>query len=382
MLKLLTIIGARPQIIKAAAISRAIRNHFSDRLQEVIVHTGQHYDENMSQVFINELSVPQPDYNLEIGSAPHGEQTSAMIMGIEMLLEKENPDRLLVYGDTNSTLAGAIAASKMQIPVVHIEAGLRSFNKSMPEEINRLLCDHVSSLLFTPTLSGLNNLLKEGFSANTRAPHTPDNPGLFHCGDVMYDNSMYFEKIAASKSHILETLGLKNNKFILTTIHRDNNTDQPERLKSIFQALNKITSENKIPLVVPLHPRTRKALNEPSNESVLKEIKSNSYIQVIEPVSFLDMIQLESHCQLVITDSGGVQKEAYFFKKPCIVLRSETEWIEIVDSGSGLIAGADEGKIIAAYHELMKKADSLSYPAIFGDGAAAEFICQTLLENG
>lgn len=381
MLKILTVIGARPQIIKAAAISRAIRNHFIDRIQEIIVHTGQHYDNSMSQVFIDELGLPQPDYNLEIGSAPHGEQTATMIMGIEMLLEKETPDYLVVYGDTNSTLAGAIAASKLHIPIVHIEAGLRSFNKSMPEEINRILCDHVSSLLFTPTLSGFNNLIKEGFSDKTKAPHTADNPGLFHCGDVMCDNSIYFEKVSKEKSKIVETLGLTEKKFILTTLHRNNNTDQTERLKAIFKALNKITSENKIQLLLPLHPRTRKALDNHSGDTFVDELKSNPLIKLIEPVSFLDMIQLESHCQMVITDSGGVQKEAYFFKKPCIVLRSETEWVEIISAGSGIIVDADESKIINAYCSLKEKASTFEYPPIFGDGTAAEFICQTILEN-
>jgi len=381
MLKILTVVGARPQIIKAAAISRAISKHFSDSIQEVIVHTGQHYDQDMSQVFIDELGIPQPDYNLEIGSAPHGEQTAAMIMGIEMLLEKESPDYLVVYGDTNSTLAGAIAASKLHIPIVHIEAGLRSFNKSMPEEINRILCDHVSSFLFTPTESGFNNLIREGFSTETKSLFTADKPGLFHCGDVMYDNSIYFEEVSEERSNILETLGLSEGKFILATLHRNNNTDEAERLNVIFKALNKITIDNEIKLVLPLHPRTRKALDNHPDQEFINAIKSNPFIRLIDPVSFLDMIQLESQCQIVITDSGGVQKEAYFFKKPCIVLRSETEWVEIISSGSGFIADADESKIINAYTSLTKKAGTFKYPPIFGDGAAAEFICQTILEN-
>jgi len=381
MLKILTIIGARPQIIKAAAISRAIHNHFSDRIQEIIVHTGQHYDDSMSQVFIDELGIPQPDYNLNIGSASHGKQTAGMITGIEEILEKETPDYLVVYGDTNSTLAAAIAASKLHIPIVHIEAGLRSFNKSMPEEINRIVCDHVSTILFSPTQTGFDNLVREGFLVSNKSPFTADNVGIFHCGDVMYDNSLFFKEIAAVRSKVLDAYNLSDKAFILSTIHRNNNTDQPERLTAIFKALNKIATENQIHIVLPLHPRTSKLLDKNLEKSLLEEVRSNPFIQLIPPVSFLDMIQLESHCQMVVTDSGGVQKEAYFFKKPCIILRPETEWTEIVDAGSGVIADADEAKIIDSYHLLMEKAGDLNYPPIFGDGTAAEFICGLMLEN-
>ena len=382
MLKIITIIGARPQIIKAAAISRAIRNHFSDSIQEIIVHTGQHYDESMSQVFIDELGIPQPDYNLNIGSASHGKQTAGMITGIEEILEKESPDYLVVYGDTNSTLAAAIAASKIHIPVVHIEAGLRSFNKAMPEEINRIVCDHVSTLLFSPTRTGYDNLIREGFLATNEAPFHADKPGIFHCGDVMYDNSIFFKEIAAAKSNVLEENNLRDKTFILATIHRNNNTDEPERLSAIFNALNGIATNNHFPIVVPLHPRTSKLLERNLEENLLKEVRSNPFIQLIPPVSFLDMIQLESNCQMVVTDSGGVQKEAYFFKKPCIILRPETEWIEIVDAGSGVIADADEKIIINSYHDLIEKANKLDFPPIFGDGTAAEFICGVMLKNG
>jgi UDP-GlcNAc3NAcA epimerase len=287
-----------------------------------------------------------------------------------------------VYGDTNSTLAAAIASSKIHIPIEHIEAGLRSFNKSMHEEINRILCDHVSSLLFSPTRTGYDNLVNEGFSANNKSPFTADNPAIFHCGDVMYDNSIYFKAIAGEKSKVLEKHELLNKEFILATIHRNNNTDQPERLNAIFRALNKIATENKIPIILPLHPRTNKMLGKILEKKLHQEILSNQLIQLIPPVSFLDMIQLESHCQLVVTDSGGVQKEAYFFKKPCIILRPETEWTEIVDAGSGIIADADENTILESYHNLTEKAGELNYPSIFGDGKAAEFICGVMLENG
>lgn len=382
MLKIVTIIGARPQIIKAAAISRAIRKNFPDRIQEIIVHTGQHYDESMSQVFIDELGIPQPNYNLNIGSASHGKQTAGMITGIEEILEKEKPNYLVVYGDTNSTLAAAIAASKMHIPIVHIEAGLRSFNKSMPEEINRILCDHVSSLLFSPTQTGFDNLLHEGFSADHKSPFTADNPGIFHCGDIMYDNSIFFKAVANEKSNILNTLNLADKTFILATIHRNNNTDESERLTAIFSALNQISTKYQTTIVLPLHPRTSKLLETNLEKSLLKEVQSNPFIRLIPPVSFLDMIQLESNCQMVITDSGGVQKEAYFFKKPSIILRPETEWKEIVETGGALIADADKGVIIDSYRVLTEKAKKISYPAIFGDGAAAEFICGVMLENG
>ena len=379
MLKIITIIGARPQIIKAAAISRAIRNQFSDRIQEIIVHTGQHYDNSMSQVFIDELGIPQPDYNLNIGSANHGKQTAGMITGIEEILEKEKPDYLVVYGDTNSTLAGAIAASKIHIPIVHIEAGLRSFNKSMPEEINRIVCDHVSTLLFSPTLTGYNNLLREGFLPDNQVPFTADNPAIFHCGDVMYDNSLFFGEIAAKKSSVLKEHKLTGKDFILATIHRNNNTDRPERLTAIFSALNSIATNHQIPIILPLHPRTSKLLDKNLEKNLPEEVRANPFIQITPPVSFLDMIQLESHCQMIITDSGGVQKEAYFFKKPCVILRPETEWIEIVNAGTGIITDADENRIIESCEYLTKNINKLAYPPVFGDGKAAEFICGTML---
>ncbi|MGZ4091254.1 MAG: UDP-N-acetyl glucosamine 2-epimerase, partial [Bacteroidia bacterium] len=237
MIKIVTIIGARPQIIKAAALSRAIKNKFSDKIKEIIVHTGQHYDANMSQVFFDELNIPQPDYNLNVGSGSHGKQTAAMIIGIEEILLKENPNAIVLYGDTNSTLAGGIAASKIHVPVIHIEAGLRSHSKAMPEEVNRIMCDHVSTLLFSPTKTGFDNLVREGFNAGAKAPYSADNPKIYHCGDVMYDNSLHFSNVAESKTDILAKLKLQKNKFILATIHRNNNTDEPERLNALFKSL-------------------------------------------------------------------------------------------------------------------------------------------------
>lgn len=375
-MKLVTIIGARPQIIKAAALSRAIRNHYADRIQEVIVHTGQHYDDNMSQVFFDELQIPRPDYNLHVGSASHGVQTARMTEGIEAILIKEQPDFIVLYGDTNSTLAGAVAAAKIHVPIVHIEAGLRSFNKAMPEEINRIVCDHCSTLLFTPTKAGLDNLKHEGFPMNNDGPYTIDNPKVYHCGDIMYDNSLHFANIAKEKTDIIQRLELAGKPFILATIHRDSNTDQPERLSAIFSALIRLSKECQV--VLPLHPRTSKLLNTNLREELREQIFNNPNILLIPPVSFLEIIALERHAQLVMTDSGGVQKEAYFFKKPGIILRPETEWVEIVETGNAILADADENRIIQAWQHF-KDNPPTAFPEIFGDGHAAEFMLDKII---
>lgn len=381
MLKIVTIIGARPQIIKAAALSRVIQKNYKNSIKELIVHTGQHYDTKMSQVFIDELNIPAPNYNFGIGSSTHGAQTGKMIRDIEEVLFQEGPDYVIIYGDTNSTLAGAIAASKMNIPVIHVEAGLRSFNKSMPEEINRIMADHVSTMLFTPTLTGLENLVKEGFSNTASKPFTQDNPGILHCGDVMYDNTRYFKKLAFEKSTVIKDYKLTNKEFILCTIHRDNNTDDPERLNSIFSTLNELSLENQVEIVLPLHPRTSRAIEESLDNVVNEAINSNPLFKLLPPVSFLDMISLENHCQMVITDSGGVQKEAFFFQKPSIILRTETEWKEIVDAGVGMVTDIKKDLILEAYEYFNSNKENLQYPSIFGDGNAAGFICQTILNN-
>jgi UDP-GlcNAc3NAcA epimerase len=384
-MKLVTIIGARPQIIKAAALSRAIRNHYSDQIQEIIVHTGQHYDDNMSQVFFDELQIPRPDYNLHVGSASHGVQTARMTEGIEALLLKEQPDFIVLYGDTNSTLAGAVAAAKIHVPIVHIEAGLRSFNKSMPEEINRIVCDHCSTLLFTPTKAGLENLKREGFSIDEGGPSTGsttaiptiDNPKVYHCGDIMYDNSLYFADIAEEKTDIIKRLTLSDKPYILATIHRDSNTDHPERLSAIFRSIIKLSKECQV--VLPLHPRTAKLLKTNLDENLQKQIFNCQNIKLIPPVSFLEMIALERHAQLIMTDSGGVQKEAYFFKKPGIILRPETEWVEIVKTGNAILADADEMRIMEAWQHY-KDNPPTAFPEIFGDGHAAEFMLEKILQ--
>jgi len=297
MLKILTIIGARPQIIKAAALSRAIKTKFADQLKEIIVHTGQHYDENMSQVFFDELQIPAPDYNLNVGSGSHGKQTAAMIVGIEEILEKEKPNCIVLYGDTNSTLAGGVAASKIHIPVVHIEAGLRSYNKSMPEEVNRIMCDHLSTLLFSPTEAGYKNLIKEGFKENNKAPFSSDNPKIYHCGDVMYDNSLYFSAVAEQKTDLLKKLNLNSGEFILATIHRNNNTDEPERLAALFSAMLKISEKEKTTIVLPLHPRTAKLLQQNLPADLYAQVTIDPFIKIIPPASFLEMIALEKKLQ-------------------------------------------------------------------------------------
>ena len=375
-MKLVTIIGARPQIIKAAALSRAIKNHFSGKIQEVIVHTGQHYDDNMSQVFFDELGIPHPDYNLHVGSASHGVQTARMTEGIEALLMKEQPDFIVLYGDTNSTLAGAVAAAKIHVPIVHIEAGLRSFNKSMPEEINRIVCDHCSTLLFTPTHAGLENLKREGFPMDNDGPYTIDNPKVYHCGDIMYDNSLHFAEIAEEKTDIIQRLALADKPFILATIHRDSNTDHPERLNAIFDALIQLSKT--IQVVLPLHPRTAKLLKTNLDSEKQTLIFNSPSICLIPPVSFLEMIALERHARLVMTDSGGVQKEAYFFKKPGIILRPETEWVEIVQTGNAILADADKERIMEAWAHFQSNPPTV-FPEIFGDGHAAEFMLEKII---
>lgn len=375
-MKIITIIGARPQIIKAAALSRAIRTNFKNQITEVIVHTGQHYDENMSEQFFSELQIPKPDYNLNVGSGSHGKMTALMTEGIEEVLLKEKPNAVVLYGDTNSTLAGAIAAAKIHIPVVHIEAGLRSFNKKMPEEINRILCDHISTLLFSPTSTGVENLMKEGFSKDNLPPFTSDNPKIYHSGDVMYDNSLFFANVAEKE---FGKFGLEKNNFILATIHRDNNTDDSQRLSTIFKSLNDFSIASGLTVFLPLHPRTRAKMKENLSEELLKDISGNKLFQLADPVSFLEIISLEKNCRMIATDSGGLQKEAFFFNKPCVIFRPQTEWVEIVNAGAAKIVDADEVKIKDAFNYYLNRS-AYELPSLYGDGKAAEFICSEMLK--
>lgn len=321
-MKLLTIVGARPQFIKAAAVSRELRKRF----REVLVHTGQHYDDNMSQVFFDELEIPRPDVNLTIGSGGHGAQTGAMLAAIEEVLLQEKPDRVLVYGDTNSTLAGALAAAKLHIPVAHVEAGLRSFNRRMPEEINRVLTDHVADLLFCPSQTAVDHLAAEGV-----------RNGVHLVGDVMHEALMHAVSLARERSDVLNRLGVVPGEYALATIHRAENTDDPVRLARLVAALQEVARG--MPVLFPVHPRTK---------SRLPALAGSAGLRLLEPLGYLDMVRLEAEAAVILTDSGGIQKEAYWLRVPCVTLREETEWIETVEQGWNVVAGADPALIASA----------------------------------
>jgi len=365
MIRLISIVGARPQFVKAATVSRAVALYNegkADRpIEEKLLHTGQHYDENMSKVFFDELAIPRPAYNLEVGAGAHGAQTGCMLERIESVLLEDRPDLVLVYGDTNSTLAGALAAAKLHIPVAHVEAGLRSFVRTMPEEINRVLTDHISSLLFCPTSTAVDNLADEGICQ-----------GVSQVGDVMYDGTLFYaEQASAIEQGILGRLGIEAQSFHLATVHRAENTDKPERLGSIFEAFGELSTETE-PVVLPLHPRTIKYIREYGLEIA-------PAVRLIEPVSFLEMVALEKNAKTILTDSGGVQKEAYFLSVPCVTLRDETEWVETVEAGWNTLVGADTQAIVdAAAKKPPKKTQSDT--ALYGMGDAADRICHALVE--
>lgn len=360
MKKVFTIVGARPQFIKAAAVSRAISEAFSDQLEEQIIHTGQHYDANMSDVFFDELDIPRPHHNLEVSGGGHGQMTGRMLEKLEVLLQAERPDWMLIYGDTNSTLAGALAAAKMHIPVAHVEAGLRSFNMRMPEEVNRILSDRVSERLFCPTKTAVENLMAEGITK-----------GVQQVGDVMFDVALYYKERAAAQSGILAEHGLAPGGFVLATCHRAENTDDPARLTSILRALGRITRDR--PVVLPLHPRTRALVRNLALEPLLEDVIT------VPPLAFMDMLALEQTAAAIVTDSGGVQKEAFFYGVPCITMRDETEWVETVELGCNRIVGADEEAILTAYSEMVQS--PLEKPALspYGDGKAAHLIAKALV---
>lgn len=349
-MKIITVVGARPQFIKASAVSAKLRT----KNREVLIHTGQHYDNNMSEIFFQELGIPKPDYNLEVGSWGHGKQIGHMLIKLEEIYLKEKPDMVLVYGDTNSTLAGALCASKLLIPVAHIEAGLRSFNMNMPEEQNRILTDHISRILFPPTETAVLNLKKEGIEK-----------AVYNVGDVMFDAVLNF-KTLAEKRCILDNLDI-DNEYILTTIHRAENTNDIDRLKNIIEALN----ESGRQIILPLHPRTKKFILDYG-------LNFNINVKVIEPVGYLEMINLEMNSAKIVTDSGGVQKEAFFMKKPCITMRDETEWVETVENGWNTVVGADKDKIIAAIKNFMPQKQQEN---LFGDGKAADKIVDLITEE-
>lgn len=353
-MKIVTVIGARPQFIKASVVSAAIQKK-SD-INEVIIHTGQHFDSNMSDIFFNELNIPKPNYQLNINSGSHGAMTGRMLEQIEQVCIEEQPDKLMVYGDTNSTLAGALAAAKLHIPVVHIEAGLRSFNMQMPEEINRILTDQVSDILFCPTETAIKNLKNEGFDKK--------DVKIFNVGDVMQDSSMYFANYARRPDQ-LENLG--ENGLIVATLHRAENTDDISRLKNIVNALNHL-HHNVLPVILPLHPRTQK---------VIKNLNLNLSVKVIEPVGYLEMLWLLKNCSLVVTDSGGVQKEAFFFNKPCVTMRDQTEWVELIEEGVNMLAGADTQTIIDSTIKMLGK-EILDSKNLYGGGNASIKIVEHL----
>lgn len=354
-MKILSVVGARPQFIKAAAVSRILRRCFD----EVLVHTGQHYDYGMSEIFFDELGIPKADYNLAVGSKGHGAQTGEMLARLEDLFLKEAPAMVLVYGDTNSTIAGALAAVKLHIPLAHVEAGLRSFKKTMPEEVNRVLTDHVSSLLFAPTDQAVKNLAREGITK-----------GVCRTGDVMCDALRHYEPRAASSS-ILEQLSLEAGHFILATIHRAENTDNPDRLRSILEALTGAGET----VVLPLHPRTRSIIEE-KNIPAVKALLSA--LTIIEPAGYIDMLQLERSARVIITDSGGVQKEAFLFNVPCITVRDETEWVETVNVGANTLTGARTDDIVKAIQRASHH--TTSFPLLYGNGHAADAVVAHMAE--
>jgi UDP-GlcNAc3NAcA epimerase len=361
-MKIVTVVGARPQFIKAATVSREIRRRAaagSPSVREILVHTGQHCDDNMSKVFFDEMDIPRPDHHLGIAGLGHGAMTGRMLEAIEQVLLAERPDWLLVYGDTNSTLAGALAAVKLHIPVAHVEAGLRSFNNRMPEEINRIVADRVSAVLFCPTAAAVENLRREGAAAE-----------IIACGDVMYDAALHYRTTAA-KSVSIDRWGVSTGRYALCTVHRAENTDDPARLGGILEALATIASE--LPIVFPIHPRTRKIVERTGGLSKIDGL------HLVEPVSYLEMIALEANARAILTDSGGVQKEAFFHGVPCITMRDETEWVETVTLGWNALCGAEPQRILSALHAIdtMARLDARPY----GDGRAAAAIVDRIEQH-
>jgi len=379
-MKIVSIVGARPQFIKLSPLIIAVhaKNQLcpDKRIEHITVHTGQHYDYKMDKLIFNELGIPEPDYNLEVGSASHGMQTGEMVKRVEEALINEKPDFVLVYGDTNSTLAGALASSKLGIPLAHVESGLRSHNRRMPEEINRILTDHCSDILFCPTENACKNLIKEGFKnvlnkrkltgceAKEFSGSISNFPVVINVGDIMYDAALLALEISGRKSSILRELKLEPKKYYLATVHRASNTDNIERLKSILDAFMEVSKT--WPVVFPVHPRTKKKLE-------LFNIfpSSSPYVKLIDPVGYLDMLILEKNAKKILTDSGGMQKEAYFFKVPCVTLREETEWVETLEKGINILTGAVKNKIIGAVSQSYKSEYDVAH---FGDGRAAERI--------
>ncbi|MBL4586518.1 MAG: UDP-N-acetylglucosamine 2-epimerase (non-hydrolyzing) [Flavobacteriales bacterium] len=380
MLKLLTVVGARPQFIKAAAISRALRTHHTNEVEEVILHTGQHYDPKLSKVFFEELNIPKENYNLNIGSGSHAEQTAKMLVEVEKVILKENPDAVLLYGDTNSTLAACLAAIKLGVHIIHVEAGVRSYNKGFPEEVNRLICDHMASILFVPSDAGMESLGKEGFNLNSdgAGKAKANSPKVFRCGDIMYDNTLHYQdNLPEGENSVFNKYDIPGSNYILTTMHRPSNVDDSIALQQIFSALDEVIAASGRQILLPLHPRT---VGKLESLKAKKGLIMNPKIKVLPPVSFLEMVALEKNADLIITDSGGVQKEAYFMEKPCLIMLEETPWVELIDSGAALLCGSDREKIVKGASYFLNEKPVLKFGGLYGDGMASEFICQKIIE--
>ena len=397
MRKVATIVGARPQFIKAGTVARAFAGHnhscsSNGKIIHTIIHTGQHYDSRMSQIFFDELEIARPDYNLEVGSDSHGIQTGKMLSSIEGILQTERPDLVIIYGDTNSTLAGALATAKLHIPLAHVEAGLRSYNRRMPEEINRVVADEISNLLFCPTATAVRNLRLEGFPSGRSTkggPRDINTQYVHQVGDVMYDSILFYSHLAESRSSVLQGFQVSEKAYCLATLHRAENTDDTGKLKSILEALASIAA-SKIRVILPLHPRTKSAITRnPDLSDLLAESIAN--INICEPVGYLDMVRLESNAKLILTDSGGVQKEAYLLRVPCITLREETEWVETVAQGWNTVAGTSSHKILEAFASLTvwdhsgppfsgSLVDIAPVTDVYGNGHAADKIVATICE--
>jgi UDP-GlcNAc3NAcA epimerase len=364
-IKVVSIVGARPQFIKAMMVSRAIKHHNKQKSArqfiEILVHTGQHYDYEMSQIFFDKMKIPAPCYQLGVGSGTHGEMTGRMLPRIEDVVVKERPDWVFVYGDTNSTLAGAIVAAKLKMPVAHVESGLRSYNRRMPEEINRILTDRISTMLFCPTETAVKNLAKEGIF-----------DGVYKVGDVMYDAFLTYRKIAIHNSRILKDLSLRRGNYYLATVHRQENTDDFTRLSNIFSAFEELARKD-YPFIVPIHPRTSKALKIQGHS-----LRKNAHVRLIPPLNYLEMIALELSSRMIFTDSGGMQKEAFFARVPCITLRDETEWVETVEAGWNYLAGADRESILQTFYRA-KKPEQPAVSDLYGKGNASQLILDSIV---
>lgn len=374
MIKLVSVVGARPQFIKAAALHRAVKKKFSNKIHQVLLHTGQHYDDNMSKIFFEELELPGADYNLGLNNYSPIMQLAKMFMETDDILKDEKPDAVLVYGDTTSTLAGAMAAQKNNLPLLHVEAGMRSFNKDQPEEKNRVMTDHLSSHLFCSTQDAVDHLRSEGIIHHEIKQNNVNEPGVFMVGDLMADNIFYYEEKIKHDAEILSQFGVESKEFFLSTLHRADTADDANKLKTIFEAFEMIATETNLPFIIPIHPRTKN--NLPSNLFQSPNLR----LKIIEPVSYLNMIALQQNAKLVFTDSGGMQKESFLLKTPCIVLRNETEWTELVQFGNNLLCGTDKEAIYNAFKTQIAK-NEFTFPSLYGEGDAAEKVCKIIVQQ-